>query len=366
MPLPEPRRPCTTHPETSTGRRAAMILCAACLALALGCGKRGGNAEPADEQADATLTPVELLKDPAQYDGKWVIVVARVPRVNRIVGGDGRERAEVQLGGNRRTSGIIAEFDTEEWPKTPNFEDGVTYKVRGLFRYSRSSGARFTQCRVVGTAEVEEARPEATLSAENLGAESARYQGKLVQVKAVIRWGFPGADGGCVTLDAPGKEVHTCWLNPGEFEKLRAAGREAEVELKGVVTGPGASVTLKECAVVRVTPAPQPVGVRQFAREFIENPDAAHEKYQIKNSFRNKLVRVTGKVQSVEDGKITFETVRFTAKKPAPTNVIAIFVPHWSAYVSKVKPGDEVTLCGDYREYREGEVELNDCWLMRP
>lgn len=339
------------------------------LAVTLGCGKRGESDEgggPSEPTPVATLKPDELLQNQDKHDGKWVIVIARITEIIRASGPDGREHAEVVFVGGGKRGGLVGEFTVEGWAQAPKIEDGVHYKVRGLFE---KQNLWLRDCRILGIA-VEELPPEAILNAAQLGRESEKYVGKRVQLKGTVNSGFPGENGGVVTIDAPNDGIHTCFLAQGEFAKVQKAGRTGYVEIKGVIEKPGALVNLRDCQVVKADAGQPQYEVKDIARSFADNPLDGDRPYRTDKPYRNKVVIVSGTVQAVEKGKpmegskIVFTSFRGSKPKTTAVTVTAEFPPQWNDLVGKVKAGDDVLLSGEFRQFQNDEVALVHCWLM--
>src|SRR5262245_17557138 len=91
----------------------------------------GAGAEAGGPKPEAKLPAAELYKNVDAYKGKWVVVIARVPRIHRRSFPDGREEASVDLQGDDGRVDCSADFESNEWAKVPKLEDGVRYEILG-------------------------------------------------------------------------------------------------------------------------------------------------------------------------------------------------------------------------------------------
>jgi hypothetical protein len=342
------------------GRKWLPLLCAA---LLLGCGQGPGGGGPAanteEPKPEAKLTAAELFKNLDTYQGKWVVVIARIPRVHESKYPDGRVDASVDLLGDDGRADSSASFEADQWAKAPKFEDGVRYEILGQVSGSKNIGGVLKHARVLGVSGSSGPPVEATVTAKDLVADAAKYKGKLILVKGEVKSGNPAKTGATLTLAGTDTKSVICLCAPGEFDKALKAGRGAQAEIKGVVQDAGPFVTMGDCSVVKATPTGPPLRAVNFTREFAQNAAKAEQTY------KDKYVTLSGKAEAVADGKIVvtgFSDAK--SKKPMPQKVAANFGPDWKDALAKVKVGDEVIVSGDFDSYRDGEVNLSGCWLI--
>ncbi len=357
--------------NTGAARAFVFVLGAA---LVLGCGKdkdkdgskgepgkSGPGEQPGEPKAEATVTADVLYKDRDKYDGKWVIVIARIPRISEQKHADGHTEASIDLQGEDGKVDSLGLFESDEWAKTPKFEDGVRYEILGQFDKGGNFGGRLKKCHVVGKSKSERPAPAATLTAEELLKDAAKYKDKLIQVKGVVGTGIPaqGPSGGSVTLTGENNRFITCLLAAGQFDKVLPAGLGATVELTGTVADAGAFVTMTDCAIVQATAAGSPVGAEAFAKEFTQNAADAEKKY------KDKFVTIRGKVQSVADGKLVLTASAKGGSKSGIT-VTAGFSPDWKTALAKLKAGDNVAVSGQFGFFSQmpDNISLDSCWLV--
>jgi hypothetical protein len=356
------------------GRRTALLALGALLIL--GCGKgKDGDPQPTggdpsqpgaqaseDPKPEATVAAAALYKDIEKYSGKWVVVIARTPRIHIDEYPDGRKEATVDLLGDDGRADSLAKFESDQWAKAPKFEDGVRYEILGFVGGSKSTGGRLTKARVVGVSKAEGPAASATLTAGELLKNPAAHKGKVILVKGVVKTGATGSGGvgGALMLGGEGNKLLVCRCAPGEFEKALKAGRGASAELKGTLTEAGSFPAMSDCTVVKITAAGRTEKAAAFTKAFAENPEAAAK------ANEDRAVTVTGKVESAEARKLVLAGFRDSKKgKPlVPQKLVAHFGPDWKAALAGVKVGDDVTVSGEYSSYSPGEVTLNGCWLL--
>jgi hypothetical protein len=338
------------------GGNALFLLCAA---VVLGCGQGpGGGPAGGEPKPEATLSAADLYKDLDKYQGKWVVVIARIPQVHENRYPD-RVEGTVDLLGDDGKIDSSADFDAEQWAKKPKFEDGVRYEILGQVAGSKQYGGKLKHARVLGTAQGSGPAVEATVSAKDLVADPAKYKGKLIQVNGEVKSGNPAKPNATLTLAGTDTKSVICLCAPGEFDKALKAGRGAQVEIKGLVAdAAGGFTTMNDCAVVKATPAGPPLRAANFTREFAQDAAKAEQKY------KDKAVTVTGKVEAVGDGKIVLTGFTDPKKKLMSQKITANFGPDWKEALAKVKAGDEATVSGDFDSYHEGDAALSGCWLL--
>jgi hypothetical protein len=359
-------------PVGRTGVR--LLLFALCAAMVLGCGKgkkeaggdggSGGNGgaggQAAEPKSEAKLTADALYKDIDKYQGKWVTVIARVPKVITGEYPDKHVELSIHLKGEDGNSNCFAEMEFKDASQAPKFEDDVRYEFLGQVSGSKNTGAKLNKCKLLGVSKGEGPAPEATVTAEELTKDAAKYKDKLMQVRGVVRTGTPTPAGAAITLSGEGKKFVTCVLAAGQFEKVLAAGRGSTVELKGVVTDVEPFVTMNDCTLVKYPRPALPIRAANFAREFTQKKD-------ISEKYSEKIITLTGKVESAGDGKLVITGFSDSkGKKPMPQKIVAHFSPDWKDALAKVKPGEDVIVSGEFSTYSSGEINLSGCWLLPP
>jgi predicted Zn finger-like uncharacterized protein len=314
---------------------------------------------PAEQPAEVTLSADALYKDREKYDGKWVIAVARIPRIHLDTFADGWTEATLDLLGDDGRVDSQADVPAGEW-NTPKIEDGIRYELIGLYDKGGTFGGRLKFARVIGPSKSEGPAAGPTLSVAELTADAAKYKDKPVQVKGTVKSGNPPQAGGVtgvVTLgDAEGKTL-ICLLGPGQFEKLVRNRLGGTLELKGILTSAGPSPTVSDGTVVSSETAGPTIRAAVFRRDFASNPAGAAK------ANEGKVVTVNGKVESTADGKLVLTGYK-EKNRPAGVKLVAFFSPDWKDALAKVKVGDDVSVSGDFGSGTATEVTLTSCWLL--
>ncbi|HEX4613405.1 MAG TPA: hypothetical protein VH092_34805 [Urbifossiella sp.] len=319
----------------------------------------GGAAGAGELPAPVATLPADVLfKDGEKYNGKCVVVVARVPRIRREEHPGGRVEVTVDLRGDNGRTDSTAEFKGDEWAKVPKLEDAVRYEIMGLYEHRPQLSGKLTQCRYVGRAKSEAPEPVASLTVPDLIKGAATYRDKPVVVKGAVGTVIPTAAGGSLTLSAPGGGTFVVCLLAGEpFAVALKAGRGAEIEVQGIATGTG-TVTLNDCRVTKSQPV-SPVTFSNFIGPFAESAEKADA------AFKDKTVTLTAKVDAVGDGRLTLGLGKAgKSKSGGAVSVIATFGPDWKDHLTKLRVGELVVVSGVYQSYAPREVTLGECWLL--
>ncbi len=148
-----------------------------------------------------------------------------------------------------------------------------------------------------------------------------------------------------------------CLFSIEDFAAVLKAGRGAEIEVQGIVSGTGV-VSLNDARVTKSQPATA-LNLSGFTAPFAEDADKAEA------TWRGKTVTLTAKVDSVGDGRITFTVPKNSKTKAAVGfSVVCAFHQDWKGHLAKVKAGDVVVVSGVYESYKQREIALEDCWLV--
>jgi hypothetical protein len=318
-----------------------------------------GEGSAAEPQPEATVPADVLYKDRAKYDGKWVVVIARVPSVFTTKRADGSVSASVELQGDDGRVDSTGDFEPAEWAKVPKLADGVRYEIMGQFRGGGNLGGRLEKCRFLGVSKGEGPQPVATLTAQELMKDAAKFKVKLVSVKGLVGGITKGPPIDVMVLKAAGTDKFiVCRLGKSQFNNVIKAGRGGEIEIKGVVEESVNTVMMNDCSVVNPQPA-NPTSIATFLGNFGENAPKADA------FFKDKGVTLSARVDSVAEGKLVLTLPKGPKSKTAVGySVVANFGPDWSETLAKVKAGDLVTVSGEYVSYQDKEISLGDCWLI--